>query len=330
MDNNNEITHDFSPFFKVYKDGRIERYMVLDDLPAGLDPESGVLSKDVVISPESGVKARIFIPETVGSDQKLPLLVHYHGGGFCAGSAFHILTKHVLTSTVSQGNVIAISIDYRLAPEHLLPIAYTDSWDGLEWIAAPEHPIPTGYEDSWTSLQWVASHANRHGAEPWLNFYGDFSRVFLAGDSAGANIAYYLAVRIRSVQPKMRLAGMILMHPFFMGSKLDRMWFYLCPRNGGLKDARFKPAAEDMARTGCERVLVFLAGRDKLKDAGRSFYEELNKCGWEGNADMVEHDGVGHVFHLIKPRCEQALDMMKRLVSFINQEPVIISWRSKI
>ncbi|KAJ6365025.1 hypothetical protein OIU76_029910 [Salix suchowensis] len=144
-------------------------------------------------------------------------------------------------------------------------------------------------------------------------------------------MAYNLAVRIRSVQPKMRLAGMILMHPFFMGSKLDRMWFYLCPRNGGLKDARFKPAAEDMARTGCERVLVFLAGRDKLKDAGRSFYEELNKCtGWEGNADMVEHDGVGHVFHLIKPRCEQALDMMKRLVSFINQEPVIISWRSKI
>ncbi|KAJ6368557.1 hypothetical protein OIU78_001027 [Salix suchowensis] len=143
-------------------------------------------------------------------------------------------------------------------------------------------------------------------------------------------MAYNLAVRIRSVQPKMRLAGMILMHPFFMGSKLDRMWFYLCPRNGGLKDARFKPAAEDMARTGCERVLVFLAGRDKLKDAGRSFYEELNKCGWEGNADMVEHDGVGHVFHLLKPRCEQALDMMKRLVSFINQEPVIISWRSKI
>ncbi|KAJ7001114.1 hypothetical protein NC653_011525 [Populus alba x Populus x berolinensis] len=85
-----------------------------------------------------------------------------------------------------------------------------------------------------------------------------------------------------------------------------------------------------MATTGCERVLVFLAGRDKLKNAGRSYYEELKKCGWEGNVEMVEHDGVGHVFHLLKPRCEQALDMMKRLVSFINQEPVIISWTSKI
>ncbi|KAL3597254.1 hypothetical protein D5086_008891 [Populus alba] len=263
--NDGEIAYDFSPFFKIYKHGYIERCVPIIKVPPSHELPTSLQSKDVLITTEPPISA--------------------------------------------QANVIAVSIEYRLAPEH---------------------PIPTGYEDSWTSLRWVASHANGHGPEPWLNIHGDFSRVFLAGDSAGANIAYNLAVRIRSVLPEMKLAGMILMHPFFLGSKLDKMWFYLCPRNGGLKDSRFKPAAEDMATTGCERVLVFLAGRDKLKNAGRSYYEELKKCGWEGNVEMVEHDGVGHVFHLLKPRCEQALDMMKRLVSFINQEPVIISWTSKI
>ncbi|KAB5561245.1 hypothetical protein DKX38_006202 [Salix brachista] len=307
--NDGEIAHDFSPFFKVYKDGYIERCVPIIKVPPSHELPSSLRSKDVLITTEPPISARIFMPQMAKLNSKLPVLIYIHGGGFALRSPFDPIYQKYVASIATEANVIAVSIEYRLAPEH---------------------PIPTGYEDSWTSLQWVASHANGHGAEPWLNIYGDFSRVFLAGDSAGANIAYNLAVRIRSVQPKMRLAGMILMHPFFMGSKLDRMWFYLCPRNGGLKDARFKPASEDMARTGCERVLVFLAGRDKLKDAGRSFYEELNKCGWEGNADMVEHDGVGHVFHLLKPRCEQALDMMKRLVSFINQEPVITSWRSKI
>ncbi|KAL9354513.1 hypothetical protein Peur_052483 [Populus x canadensis] len=307
--NDGEIANDFSPFFKVYKDGYIERCLPIIKVPPSHELPTSLQSKDVLITTEPPISARIFMPQMTKLNSKLPVLIYIHGGGFALRSPFDPIYQKYVASIVTEANVIAVSIEYRLAPEN---------------------PIPTGYEDSWTSLRWVASHANGHGPEPWLNIHGDFSRVFLAGDSAGANIAYNLAVRIRSVLPKMKLAGMILMHPFFMGSKLDKMWFYLCPRNGGLKDSRFKPAAEDMARTGCERVLVFLAGRDKLKNAGRSYYEELKKCGWEGNVEMVEHDGVGHVFHLLKPRCEQALDMMKRLVSFINQEHVIISWTSKI
>ncbi|KAJ7001119.1 hypothetical protein NC653_011528 [Populus alba x Populus x berolinensis] len=238
MDNSNEITHDFSPFFKVYKDGRIERSLVLDDLPAGRDPETGVLSKDVVISPDSGVKARIFIPEIVGSDQKLPLLVHYHGGGFCVGSAFHVLTKNVLAPIVSQGNVIAISIDYRLAPEHLLPIAYNDSWDGLEWIAG---------------------HSNGLGPEPWLNNHVDFGKVFLTGESAGANIAHYLAVQVgANGWAGLKLAG-----------------------SGGDDDPRLNPAVDpNLSKMGCEKALVCVAEKDFLRDRGEDHcFNAFKQCG---------------------------------------------------
>ncbi|KAK9942171.1 hypothetical protein M0R45_007852 [Rubus argutus] len=126
--NNNEIIHEFPPFFKVYKDGTIERYMTgHDHVPAGLDPTNRSPNKDVVVSPETGVKARIFIPKINGGGQKLPLLVHYHGGGFCLGSAFGEKFGNFLSSLVLKAKVIAVSVEYRLAPEHPLPIAYHDS-----------------------------------------------------------------------------------------------------------------------------------------------------------------------------------------------------------
>jgi A/G-specific adenine glycosylase len=301
MDNSNEITHDFSPFFKVYKDGRIERSLVLEDLPAGLDPETGVLSKDVVISPDSGVKARIFIPEIVGSDQKLPLLVHYHGGGFCVGSAFHILTKNVLTPIVSRGNVIAISIDYRLAPEHLLPIAYNDSWDGLEWIAG---------------------HSNGLGPEPWLNNHVDFGKVFLTGESAGANIAHYLAVQVgANGWAGLKLAGVILVHPFFGYKDVDEMHKYLCPTSsGGDDDPRLNPAVDpNLSKMGCQKALVCVAEKDFLRDRGEAYYKTLATSGWPGKVEFYETKGEDHCFNAFK-QCGETDALNKKVVDFMTME----------
>ncbi|TXG64353.1 hypothetical protein EZV62_011347 [Acer yangbiense] len=73
-----------------------------------------------------------------------------------------------------EAKIIAVSVDYRLAPEN---------------------PVPAAYEDSWTTLKWVASHFNGKGSEDWLNRHADFQRVFLSGDSAGANIANRMAIK---------------------------------------------------------------------------------------------------------------------------------------
>lgn len=309
--NNKIIAHDFFPFFKVHVNGYIERCVPIKKIPASHqshDPYTCIRSKDVIISSETAISARIFIPKIPDSRNKLPVLVYFHGGGFSVGSAFDPVYDNYATSLVVQANVLVVSVEYRLAPEN---------------------PIPACYDDSWAALQWVASHANGHGPDPWLSHHGDFGRVFMAGDSAGANIAYNLAVRIGSEGlPNVKIEGMVLAHPFFVGTKLDRIWLYMCPRNRGLEDPRIKPAAEDLARLGCERVLVFVASKDQLRDAGRSYCEELKNSGWKGTVKIVEHEGVGHTFHLFKPNCEQALYMMKSLVSFINQEKV--SWRSKI
>ena len=129
---NNETTHEF-PLLKVYKDGRIERYSDRFAnggqylVPTGLDSKTGVQTKDVVVSPESSVSARLFIPKINGPNQKFPLVVHYHGGAFCIGSPFMKVFHNFLVSLASEANVADISVDYRLAPEHALPGAHEDS-----------------------------------------------------------------------------------------------------------------------------------------------------------------------------------------------------------
>ena len=91
--NSTEITHEFPLCFKVFKDGRFERLTFPYPLPP-LHPKPGVESKDVVISSETGVSARVFFPKIDGPDRKLPLLIHYHGGGFCIGSPFDSVTHN--------------------------------------------------------------------------------------------------------------------------------------------------------------------------------------------------------------------------------------------
>ncbi|KAL8255365.1 hypothetical protein R6Q59_033586 [Mikania micrantha] len=54
--------------------------------PAGVNPSSGVQSKDAVISPEIPLSARLYIPKHTG--KKLPLLIYFHGGGFVIDRRF--------------------------------------------------------------------------------------------------------------------------------------------------------------------------------------------------------------------------------------------------
>ncbi|KAK9286277.1 hypothetical protein L1049_014667 [Liquidambar formosana] len=298
-----DVAHQFFPFFRVYKDGRIERFMPSETVPPSDDPHTGVRSKDVQISSEIGVSVRIFMPKIHDPTRKIPLLFYIHGGGFSIGSAFAPGYHNYVSSLVAEANVIAVSVDYRLAPEH---------------------PIPACYEDSWEAFQWVASHANGDGPEPWLNNHADFGRVFVAGDSAGANISHTMAVRVGSIGlPGVKLVGVALVHPYFGGTDDDKMWLFMCPTHGGLEDPKLKPAAGDLARLGCERVLIFVAEEDHLRERGTCYYEELKKSGWQGTVEIEENKGENHVFHLLNPTCENAAALMKRLVSFFNQEQVI-------
>ncbi|CAL9022250.1 unnamed protein product [Prunus brigantina] len=313
---NEDLAHDFSPMIKVYKDGRVERLTGTERVPPSTHPENGVQSKDVVISQEPAISARIFIPKTSthSPQTKLPLLIYFHGGGFCIESSSSPAYHSYVNTLVSEANVVAVSVDYRLAPEH---------------------PLPAAYNDSWAAIKWVASHFDGNGSEDWLNRFADFQRVFFAGDSAGANITHNMAVKLGCERlVGVKLVGIVLVHPYFWGTEpvgeelttpvatkeyMAAVWRFACPSTCGSDDPLINPAKDPkLGKLGCEKVLVCVAEKDGLKDRGWHYSEILKKSGWNGAVEVIEAKGEGHVFHLFNPICDNAVALQKKIVSFLN------------
>ena len=181
-----EIAAEIPPYIHVYKDGMVERPQNTPIVPSCLhDPQTGISSKDIVISDNPSIAACLFLPKFTHSKQKdhnqiqkLPILVYFHGGGFFFESAFSQLYHNYFNVFVSQVDVIFVFVQYRLAPEHLLPEAY---------------------DDCLGALQWVASHATNdlspNNTEQWLIYHGDLHRIYVGGDSAGGNIVHNITMR---------------------------------------------------------------------------------------------------------------------------------------
>ncbi|KAJ3676983.1 hypothetical protein LUZ60_002707 [Juncus effusus] len=307
MDINDEIIYDAPNFIRIYKSGRVERFLGTEFIPPSTDPITGVSSKDTLISPS--IPARLYIPK-VDSSKKLPILIHYHGGAFCLGSAFEPPLHNYLNSLVSKVNVIVVSVQYRLAPEY---------------------PIPVAYEDSYAALDWVISHRNEGDHDPWIINHGDFDRVFVSGESAGANIAHHVAMYGGA-----KIRGAILIHPFFLSpdkveseehdpvitEKLESIWKLFCPTKLHLNDPWINPLASGslpLINLGCEGVLVLVGGVDTLRDRGRIYYEKLKESGWKGDANIWEAAGEGHCFHLWKPGTKIAKAQDKMICEFLTK-----------
>ncbi|KAG6780486.1 hypothetical protein POTOM_013346 [Populus tomentosa] len=59
------------------------------------------------------------------------------------------------------------------------------------------------------------------------------------------------------------------------------------------------PGVEDLARLGCERMLIFVAEENYLTVAAKNYYEKLKKSGWKGTIELVEIEKKDHCFHLL-------------------------------
>ncbi|KAL5077659.1 hypothetical protein RYX36_016643 [Vicia faba] len=142
------------------------------------------------------VSSRIYLPKIKNPSSKFPILVYFHGGALLFESAFSQLYHQHLKILASQANIIILSVEYRLAPEH---------------------PVPACYHDCWAALKWVSSHSNNtlNNPEPWLVEHGYFARVFIGGDSAGGNITHNIAIQAgaESLLCDVKILGAIMIHP---------------------------------------------------------------------------------------------------------------------
>jgi len=116
--------------------------------------------------PAGPIAIRIYWPPADPTDNKLPVILYFHGGGFVVGD---LDTYDGASRQHAVGaDAIVVSVEYRLAPEH---------------------PYPAAVEDAWAATLWVAEHGAEIGA--------DATRMAVAGDSAGGNISAVMAQRAR-------------------------------------------------------------------------------------------------------------------------------------
>jgi acetyl esterase len=231
------------------------------------NPEPPALEKAENISipaPHGAIPARLYTPKTLRKKDGLaPCLVFFHGGGWVIGN---IETHDVVCRKLAhEGELLVLSVDYRLAPEHRFPAAV---------------------EDSITATKWAADNAKQLGI--------DASRLMVGGDSAGGNMAAVMAIAARDgLVPK--LAGQVLVYPgtdFAMktASHSDPAtsillthsvirWFkdhYL--GNADINDWRASPArAKSLA--GLPPAYVLTAGGDPLCDEGDEYAARLKQAG---------------------------------------------------
>ena len=149
---------DFDPHVPVE---RFRKTYAITNLRFGLRDRGGVSTEDAAVPVDGGtILARIYRP--AGLKPAAPALLFFHGGGFVIGDVAGY--DHVARFFAREGELVIVSVDYRLGPEHRFPRAH---------------------EDAFAALHWMQTHAAEYGI--------DSQRTAVGGDSAGGNLAATLS-----------------------------------------------------------------------------------------------------------------------------------------
>ncbi|CAG0989248.1 epsilon-lactone hydrolase [Rhodocyclaceae bacterium] len=206
------------------------------------------------------LRYRLYRPLGSGSEERLPALLWYHGGGCVVGNieSYDSLCRDL----ANRSGCAVLAASYRLAPEA---------------------PFPAAVEDAYFALQWTAAHADI--------LHIDASRLAVGGDSAGGYLAIVAALLARDGGgPALRFQ--LLVYPgtdqrgerdshrrYGKGHLLTQhslRYFQRCyfPHEADRLDWRASPIlAPTLA--GLPPALVLTASHDPIVDDCRAYAERL-------------------------------------------------------
>lgn len=266
--------------------GAVLRQLGKDTAASALVP--GVTHRDRMISGAAGqMAARIYTPDGAGP---FPLILYFHGGGWVIGSkevydgGARGLAKHA--------NAVVVSIDYRLAPEH---------------------KFPAQHDDALAAYRWVTAHARELNA--------DSTRIALAGESAGGNLAIATAIAVRDAKLPMPLhilavypiAGSDTTTASYMehaaAKPLDRpmmAWFFRHTVRDAkdLRDRRIVLTRASLR--GLPPTTIIAAEIDPLRSEGERLNTALRTAGV--SVERRQYDGVTHEFFGMAAVVDKAKD----------------------
>lgn len=245
--------------------------------PAELVP--GVRTSETTVDGAVGpLPATVYTPEAVEAAGPLPVVLYFHGGGWVI--ADRKVYDGGARGLAKTSGAIVVSVDYRQAPEHRFPAA----WD-----------------DALAAYRWLTTNAASLGGDP--------SRLALAGESAGGNLAVATAIAARDAGLP-RPLHVVSVYPVAQTSlntesyienaiakPLNRAmvkWFvdHLVRSEDDLKDTRLQLIDADLA--GLPPVSIVNARLDPLRSDGAKLEDALNTAGVQ--VERREYEGVAHEF----------------------------------
>ncbi|WP_273036215.1 alpha/beta hydrolase [Massilia timonae] len=247
---------------------------VLSDAGQSTAPEPGVTMKTQTVQGKGGsFPVHIFTPEGKGP---FPIIVYYHGGGFVIADTK--VYEASVRALAKGAKAIVVSADYR---------------------RAPEHKFPTQPEDAFAAYKWAIDNASQ--------FNGDPTRVAVAGESAGGNLATVVSMMARNQKAQLPV-HQLLVYPVVdndMNNASYKKNANAKPLNKAMMGWFFKhygadpksPYALPLKATslkGLPPATVITAEIDPLMTEGKAYADRLKK---EGVAVNYRHyTGVTHEF----------------------------------
>jgi acetyl esterase len=260
------------------------------------DVQSGSLAKPLVDSAwmvveADGIEVRVRIVKPVGADGLLPVVLYLHGGGWVLGGA---ATHDRLVRELSVGvHASVVFVDYDRAPEARYPVALEQAYAAARWI-------------------------QRNGFGAGL----DASRIAVAGDSAGGNLAAAVALLAQG-RGDVAFVHQSLYYPvtdafqstasyrdFADGPHLTAKamaWFwdaYLpdTARRNEIFASPIRAGVDDLA--GLPETFVVVAEFDVLRDEGEAYARKLIAAGVR--CTSVRYNGTIHDFMMLNALRETA------------------------
>lgn len=209
-------------------------------------PEGMIFQDEVLFAP-----IRRYRPARITTEI---VLLYLHGGGFVVGS---LESHHAICAEIAEfAEAELVSVDYRLAPEHVWPAQTDDCYGVLKQLI------------------------------------GQGRKVVVIGDSAGGNLAAGLALRARD-EKLFGIVGQVLIYPALGGDLVSGSYREMANAPGlTTADVAYyrsvlkAPEEEPVAHPLLSRDLsdlppayITVAHFDPLRDDGKLYAERLNRSG---------------------------------------------------
>jgi acetyl esterase/lipase len=259
---------------------------VLDDVQAAPIAKPDVSETWITIPADVG-DVRVRIVKPVDATGVLPVVLYMHGGGWVLGNAG---THDRLIRELAVGAHAAVAF--------------------VEYDRSPEARYPVAIEQGYATARWITEHGLSEGL--------DGTRLAVAGDSVGGNMAAALAIlakeraTVRFVQQSMYYpvtdAGQdtdsyreFADGPFLTAKAMAWFWDSYLPDEDVRDEITVSPLRGNTDQlTGLPEALVIVDENDVLRDEGEAYARKLLEAGVR--TTCTRYNGAIHDFMMLNPQ----------------------------